>query len=246
MASLLYRHANPEDPEQMTRFVAVTADEVMRRDTQEKAESLGIADYGDVIIGNWAAGMTNNGDNEKEEDVLCEGEMFDTILADYLVGAVDHFAPFFQDLLFPRLVKHLKPGGRMYLTGLNPIPESSSGPGDIFCRITKLRDACILLAGSRPYREHPVEWIERHLPQAGLKVIDVAKFPKTYNVESIGRQIEAARSTLQFIKSEDVREAMSRRIDELEEESKQVCAKCQDGKFQLGFDWVVCAELALD
>ena len=242
VASLLYRHSDPEDPEHMSSYVAVTADKNFRRDTQAKAESLGIADYGSVVIGNWAADMTD-GNGEDKGDVLCEGEMFDTILADYLVGAVDHFAPFFQDLLFPRLVRHLKPGGRMYLTGLNPIPESSSGPGDIFCRITKLRDACILLSGARPYREHPVEWVERHLPLAGLKVIDVAKFPKTYNVGTIGLQIEAARSTLKFIQNNDLRQAMSQRIDELEEESKQVCANCVNGEFELGFDWIVSAEL---
>jgi hypothetical protein len=229
----------------MSGFVAVTADANFRRNTQAKAESLGIADYGSIVIGNWAAGMTDE-EGKAEDDVLCEGEMFDTILADYLVGAVDHFAPFFQDLLFPRLVRHLKPGGRMYLTGLNPIPEQSSGPGDIFCRITKLRDACILLAGSRPYREHPVEWIERHLPMAGLKVVDVAKFPKIYDIESVGLQIEAARSTLKFITNDALRQAMSQRINELEEESKEVCANCEGGKFELGFDWIVCAELPLE
>ena len=56
---------------------------------------------------------------------------------------------------------------------------------DIFCRVTKLRDACILLARSRPYREHPTDWVVRHLERAGLQVVDVATFPRKYNYGKI-------------------------------------------------------------
>lgn len=150
LAGLLYRHSDPKDPLHMSSFVAVTADDNFRRDCQTKAEELGVSDWGSIVRGNWDV---EDGDDENVQSMkLCEGQMFDTILADYLVGAVDHFSPFFQDKLFLRLSSHLKPGGIMHLTGLNPIPETVEGPGDIFCRITKLRDACILLAGSRPYR----------------------------------------------------------------------------------------------
>lgn len=154
LASLLYRHSDPDDELHMTSFVAVTADENFRRDCQAKAEELGVNEWGEIIRGNWDDDYKNGdggGSNEKTS-LLCEGQMFDTILADYLVGAVDHFSPFFQDLLFKRLCSHLKQGGIIHLTGLNPIPEKVDGPGNIFCKITKLRDACILLAGARPYR----------------------------------------------------------------------------------------------
>jgi hypothetical protein len=56
---------------------------------------------------------------------------------------------------------------------------------DIFCRVTKLRDACILLARSRPYREHPTDWVIRHLEKTGLHVLDVATFPRKYNYGKI-------------------------------------------------------------
>jgi 2-polyprenyl-6-methoxyphenol hydroxylase-like FAD-dependent oxidoreductase len=39
-------------------------------------------------------------------------------IADYLVGAIDGFSPYFQDRAFPRLARHLAPGGRMYVIGL--------------------------------------------------------------------------------------------------------------------------------
>jgi len=85
---------------------------------------------------------------EKGGDMeICAGEKFDTILADYLVGAIDGFSPYFQDQIFPCLATKLNSGGRIYVVGLNPIPDKVEGDADIFCRVTKLRDACILLAG---------------------------------------------------------------------------------------------------
>ena len=163
LASLLYRYNNPvmdtySETLHFESYTAVTADENFKIACQEKAKELGVLEYGDILKGNWNDHLleSNTPNNGHRKLLLCQDEMFDTILADYLVGAVDHFSPFFQDELFTRLVQyHLKPGGIMHLTGLNPIPEQmddENHPGNIFCRITKLRDACILLAGSRPYR----------------------------------------------------------------------------------------------
>jgi hypothetical protein len=106
IAGLLYRYSDPKSPMAFRSYVAVTADANFQRDVQAKTQELGIQDWGDVRLGNWAVGY--HGIRGQE---LCENEMFDTILADYLVGAVDYFAPFFQDLLFEKLARHLRPGG---------------------------------------------------------------------------------------------------------------------------------------
>jgi hypothetical protein len=67
---------------------------------------------------------------------------------DYYYRAMDGFSPYFQDLMFSRLSKHLHPKhGRLYIVGLNPIPDRVDGVANILCEITRLRDACILLAG---------------------------------------------------------------------------------------------------
>lgn len=167
----------------MLNFTAITASPFMRRDTLKTASRFGILSdpAKEILVGNW------------QDPGFLEGRKYDTILADYLLGAVDgsvtcapslsfyfffliirpfRFAPYFQDKLFGRLSQHLKPGGRLYISGLNPIPEELDGPGDVFCRITKVRkavleivasnditdqtkvrDACIKLAGDRTYRE---------------------------------------------------------------------------------------------
>ena len=149
----------------MTSFTAITADENMRRRVLGEAGELGIADKGEIIIGNWSSGVDRNGEieldfsshaNKNEKKLLLEGQTFDTILADYLVGAIDGFSPYFQDLIFHRLVPHLAPGGRMYIIGLQPIPDRVQGDANIMCKITKIRDSCILLANHRCYREYPV------------------------------------------------------------------------------------------
>ena len=42
---------------------------------------------------------------------------------------------------------HLKPGGKLYVIGLNPIIDKVDGYVNIIYRINNLRDACISLAG---------------------------------------------------------------------------------------------------
>ena len=88
-----------------------------------------------IIMGNW------------EDDELCKGELFDTILVDYLVGALDFYAPYYQYDIFDRLERHLKPGGRMYVIGMQPIKERGTDENNIIARMKRIRDGIITLAG---------------------------------------------------------------------------------------------------
>ena len=119
----------------MNPYTAVTANEAMRCRVRNEATELGVEGRGDIVVGNWA------------NDALLGGRTYDTVLTDYLVGAIYGFSPYFQDRLLPRLARHLAPRGRMYVIGLQPVPDGAGGGGDVFCRITKVCDACILLAG---------------------------------------------------------------------------------------------------
>lgn len=58
-------------------------------------------------------------------------------------------------VFFSRLKQHLNPGGRLYIVGMNPIADHSNacnGAAEIITEVRRARDACILLAGHRPYR----------------------------------------------------------------------------------------------
>ena len=52
---------------------------------------------------------------------------------------------------------------RLYVIGMNTIPDSSLYPASLVSEVRRARDASILLAGHRPYREFPIEWMTRHL-----------------------------------------------------------------------------------
>jgi len=231
----------------MKSYVAITADETMRKNVYKQAKELGIENQGSVIIGNWKTGIKvdeENGGIEFDDsgDALLEGEQFDTILADYLVGAIDGFSPYFQDQIFHRLVKHLAPGGRLYIIGLQPIPDSVDGDANVFCKITKVRDACIKLADHRCYREYPLDWIERHVKRAGLQVVESKKYPIRYDFSTMLRQINVGRSKLKLFPTKGLGKEMGSVLDGLEEECREVTNRQKDGRITLGFDYVVVAE----
>ncbi len=241
-------------------FTAITADESMRIRVSEEANALGI-DSSNIIIGNWNEGVSVNNTSGNVEltssssdattkdgnnkTALLEGQTFDTILADYLVGAIDGFSPYFQDLIFHRLVHHLAPGGRMYIIGLQPIPDRAPGDANIFCKITKVRDACILLANHRCYREYPLDWIERHVARAGMEVVGRMTYPIRYTHETMVRQINVGRSKLKLFPSTSMANEMGKVLDELERESLEVTKRLADGRITFGFDYVVVAEKSI-
>ncbi|KAL3796139.1 hypothetical protein HJC23_000642 [Cyclotella cryptica] len=227
----------------MKSFTAITADETMRKRVVEEAESLGIASKGDVVIGNWSNGVERDGNFEYGKGkLLLEGKEYDTILVDYLVGAIDGFAPYFQDLIFDRLVPHLAPGGRMYIIGLQPIPDRVEGDANVMCKITKIRDACILLANHRCYREYPVDWIQRHVRRAGLDIVETRQYPIRYDHGTMLKQINVGRSKLKLFPTRGIAEEMGVILDRLEKESLEVTKRQASGRVTLGFDYVVVAE----
>ncbi len=121
-----------------------------------------------LVLGDWA------------DPGLLQGEVHDTVLADYLLGAVEGFAPFFQDQLFARLRGLV--GRRLYVVGLEPyvLDEPEDPAGRLIWEIGRLRDACLLLAGETPYREYPAAWTTMALERAGFRVLAQKAFANRY------------------------------------------------------------------
>lgn len=125
-----------------SQWTAITADQNMKNQImKEEAVSKAIREQDQLVVGNWM-----------DDAFIADLGQFDTILADYLIGAVDGFSPYEQDTIINRLKKHLLPNGRMYFVGMSPIPDEIHPPASIISEIRRARDACILLAGHRPYR----------------------------------------------------------------------------------------------
>jgi hypothetical protein len=240
----------------ITDFVAVTADASMRRTVQREAEALGIDSMGTVVEGNWF-----DDDDDRRSPLRFAPGSFDTILVDYLIGAMDGFSPYCQDRILPLLTTMLKPGGAMYVVGMEPIPDSTvrtakksnnynneddnkedDMDANIICRVRQVRDACILLAGHRCYREYPLSWLERHVETSvpDLRIIASEKFPILYRHETILKQINVGRSKLPFLPAE-LRLGMKETLDALEERSFRACSNRPGGRIPFGFDYVVTA-----
>jgi len=162
-----------------TRWTAVTGAQTMA----DKVQPLLVGrqrEQDRLLMGNWM-----------DPDLLA-GEVYDVVLADYLLGAIDGFAPYWQDQLFVRLRPLV--GKRLYIIGQEPyVPfQPSDSAGRLINNIGRLRDACILVAGGRPYREYPLDWVMRHLQAAGFRTLDALHYPIRYRERFINSQLDLA------------------------------------------------------
>ena len=218
----------------ITKFSAITADKSMQKNVQNEADALEVSHLGNILIGNWFGNSP-----------LQLNEQYDTILADYLIGAMDGFSPFQQDSMIPKLTKYLKPGGRLYIVGLQPIPDTAPDEANIICKVRQVRDACILLAGHRCYREYPVDWIERQIqsnPQ--LELLTTSTFPILYKHQTILNQINVGRSKFPYFSTPELADSMRKVLNDLEQQSLEATQRV--GRIKLGFDYIVIAERKLE
>ena len=159
-------------------------------------------------MGNWA------------NEALLKGEIFDTVLADYLLGAIEGFAPYFQPWLFPRLRPLTR--GALYVTGLEPyVPTArpQTKAGRLIWEIGRFRDACILLSGHLPYREYPAGWTLEHIKRAGFSVREVKHFTIGYKEKFINAQIDIAIGAIRGAPDAAMAQALSTRGEALRTEA---------------------------
>lgn len=164
-----------------------------------------------IIEGNWAS------------PALLTGEMFDTVLADYLLGAIEGFAPYFQSYLFARLRPLTKK--RLYATGLEPyVPthQPDTHAGRLIWEIGRLRDACVLLAGRQPYREYPAEWLTDALQRSGFRVVSLKHFKIAYKRRFVDAQIDICLRSLNMVTDAALASSLKARADALQAEAHSV------------------------
>lgn len=184
-----------------------------------------------ILVGNWA------------DPMLLKGERYDTVLADYLLGAIEGFAPYFQARLFPRLRPLV--GGRLYVIGLEPYvtfrPKTEAGR--IVWEIGRFRDSCLLLVGEMPYREYPSDWTVEHLEKAGFAVVAVERFAIRYKERFVNSQIDMCAPRLAKLQDRALAEALTRRGEALRQEALAMIAA--EGGLRHGHDYVIAAEPAV-
>jgi hypothetical protein len=214
-----------------------------------------------ILLGHWG------------DEGLLEGQLFDVVIADYLIGSVDGFEPYTQDTIIERLSRLLKRpaveegksgddsqgdggvrkeeeeevvvsddqgrGGRLYIVGMEPLPDHAKDPGEeLVCEMRRLRDAAILLAGHRCYREYPLSFILRQCKKAGLVVHHHASFSILHSRDSFRRQCNVGRSKLTLM-PEGFRGPMRAAFDELEAKFDALLSERGVSSIPLSFDYVV-------
>lgn len=180
-----------------------------------------------IVVGNWI-----------DEDLL-RGEKFQVVLADYLVGAVDRFAPYFQSRLLSRLRQHVM--GRFYLTGLEPYGDSDGSiEAELVTRIANLRDACLLHSQDRPHREYPRWWVLEELERRGYRVRSSRSFPVAYGEGFVVAELDVCREAVSKGR-QDLAKALS--VEEARLRIEAVTHIARHGPIRWGYDYVISASL---
>ena len=162
------------------RWTAVTGS-VAQADIAQAAVGEDKRDQDQIVLGNWA------------DDQLLKDERFDTVIADYLLGAIEGFAPYFQPYLFSRLRPLTQQ--MLYVTGLEPyVPgvRPDHKAARLVWEIGRFRDACVLLKGGIPYREYPAQWVVDQLNHSGFSARAVKHFKIGYKGFFVKTQINIA------------------------------------------------------
>lgn len=183
-----------------------------------------------LLLGNWM------------DPGLLEGETFDVVLADYLLGAVEGFGPYFQNDLFRRLRPLV--GGTLYVTGLDPyvVGDAPTPAARLVREIGRMRDVCLLLADETPYREYPAEWTTARLEEAGFRITSARRFANRYRPRWIDNQLNMGLRRLSKIADRTLADSLVGRIEALRAEAHAL-AKAQDG-LPHGYDYVISAQPA--
>jgi hypothetical protein len=171
-----------------------------------------------VILGQWT------------DPALLYGESFDQVLVDYVIGAIDGHAPFFQYAYLQRLRPHVR--GRVYLVGLEPQPRDNS----VLDEVCRMRDACILLAGHRCYREYPRAIVSQWLERTGYRIVDAKDFPNRIGARFVNGQLDVALRKTKLFRDDAMRVTMVAAIEELRARA------LEQGDVTWGADYVIAAE----
>jgi len=211
-----------------TRWTAVTCS-AGEADRTREAINTAMRPQDQIVLGNWA------------DAGLLKDEVFDTVLAGYLLGAIEGFSPYFQSYLFARL----RPvtGRILYVTGLEPYVPTAQPKNvseRVIWEIGRFRDACMLHAGNIPYREYPAPWAADHLQRAGFAVRNVKHFAIGYKEAFVNAQIDMCAPGLQSLSDRTLAKALAARGEALRTAALEIIDK--DGALRGCRNYVIAAE----
>ncbi|CAJ1406590.1 unnamed protein product [Effrenium voratum] len=178
--------------EKAPAVTAVTACEGMYATMEDEVFQF-LSPQDQVLLGNW------------QDESFLKDRTFDVVLADYLLGSVEHFAPYFQVGLLRRLVGLVKEEGLLVLVGKEPqepgatASAEASRAAELVADAENFRDAVMVLGRQRSYREMPRAWVARQLWGLGLELLAGRRFPRKLSPEKVERNLAWAEEELAHV-----------------------------------------------
>lgn len=209
------------------RWTGVSADPGLLAETRAAvAHQMRAGDR--LIAGNWA------------DPALLAGEAHDTVIAEYLLGALEAYAPYFQETLFLRLRPLVR--RRLYVIGLDPyvLGRPDDAAGRMVQEVGRFRDACHLLAGETPYREYPAEWVADRLASAGFRIRFAQRFPNHYDMRWVELQLATAHRLIDRMTDAALGASLTAHAAALRQRCAALCQ--QEGGLIHGHDYLIAAE----
>jgi hypothetical protein len=120
----------------------------------------------------------------------------------------------------------------VYLVGLEP-PERD---GSVLDEVCQVRDAAILLAGHRCYREYPRDLVVRWLGEAGFRVRESEMFANILGPRFVNGQLDVAERKLPRLRDRHLAESLRGHIAELRARALEAVPQTW------GQDWVIAAD----
>ncbi|MCW5872569.1 MAG: hypothetical protein KIS61_35295, partial [Candidatus Eremiobacteraeota bacterium] len=199
----------------------ITAEEARAQALRERP---GMGPQDEVLVGLW------------QDPLLLQGRRFDVILADYLFGACDRYAPHFQEEMIERVLS--KCSGWLFLIGLEPQPAPNTPAQSCLFEVAQLRDAVQLLLGNRPHRELPQAWIERHIEARGARIAWKERYQNLYDADWVAREVASLEQNLELFQDRGLAQVLRRRCHALRQRAAEYLKSAASYSFDylLGVD----------
>jgi len=196
----------------VSTITAVTANESSKASTLNMVSSYLDPARDKILVGKW------------QDPEFLKGHQYDVVVADWLLGSVEFFAPHFQVHLLRRLKGLVKPGGWILFNGREPdsLKKANSTMGQVILDVDALRDAAMLLSLQHPYREIPQWWVEDELKNLGFEIrkrhVEALPIDPAYTLS----QLHWAGDMIEKVRDEQLRSALQQRYQQLDKLLKEV------------------------
>ena len=121
--------------------------------------------------------------------------------------------------LLDRLLRALKPGGRLLVVGLEPyelVLDRKDERDAFVLDVEAAGDAAASLVGEPNYRELPARWVANEAKARGFAVAAAHGFPMTLTSKSLRKQLDFAKDVSAKIGDAGLKAAFQKRVVSLE------------------------------